>query len=86
MDSTDDRDSEDWRDSQIAEIRAEHEFLMSELSVKTLPTEKLLILEGLQELRERMNLATAAHIDAIREKRKERLADDAEQRKAAPLT
>jgi hypothetical protein len=64
-----DRSSGNWRDSQIAELRAEHEYLMNELSVRIVPSEKLSILEGLLELRERMHVATTAHLDAIRNKK-----------------
>ena len=70
-----DMSSVDWRDSQIAELLAEHQFLAHELSLATGPAERLSILEGLHELRVRLYAAKAAHLNAIRAKRK-RVPDD----------
>jgi hypothetical protein len=57
--------------SQIAELQAEHSYLMNVLEVAQSPSDKLEILESLQRLRSRLHNIRDRHINEIRSKRQD---------------
>jgi hypothetical protein len=56
-------------ESNIAELRAEHEYLVNLLNDDSLPSHKLEILERLQRVRERMRIVGTRRVNDLKAER-----------------